>query len=252
MGRLLVAARRRHQLGGGTQAAHRLRLAAAVLKPPADRSLPPFYAKKSKRKRGGLRTTAAATCVHPDGRSVSTASRSERRCRMAIAIQPQPVSAARRRRMQIAETSKKTGWNGGRLVSLNFTSETMRVRSSHLRFAAHALVAAALLFSLYCGVRANWVSKSEGGGSVRRNVLAFNTRGASSIDGPHAPREVVVVEPKASPCPQAHPQLLSSSVLIHNPRKFHVLTTCQGFSNHWQIRIHYYWSVVLSTARLHG
>ncbi|GAX78872.1 hypothetical protein CEUSTIGMA_g6311.t1 [Chlamydomonas eustigma] len=48
-----------------------------------------------------------------------------------------------------------------------------------------------------------------------------------------------------SPCPDAvvvnKINVISSSVVIHNSRKFHVLTTCQGFANQWQIRIHYYW-----------
>ena len=44
----------------------------------------------------------------------------------------------------------------------------------------------------------------------------------------------------------SHPCPTTAAVvptLTKNPRLFHVLTTCQGFSNHWQVRVHYYWYV---------
>lgn len=39
--------------------------------------------------------------------------------------------------------------------------------------------------------------------------------------------------PKADDQPKAAP-ILSSAAILHNPRRYHVVTTVQGFSNHWQ------------------
>ena len=116
----------------------------------------------------------------------------------------------------------------------------MRLRSSTLNGFAYALVTAALLFSLYCGFRASFPSSGNSGSDVQGSRILLTRQGTAVKVEADPPVEVV-----QSPCPKvAVPQrhrIISSSVIVHNPRRYHVLTTCQGFSNHWQVRIHYYW-----------
>ncbi|GFH27710.1 uncharacterized protein HaLaN_26080, partial [Haematococcus lacustris] len=45
--------------------------------------------------------------------------------------------------------------------------------------------------------------------------------------------EVLPSEPTALPSPTSQP--------TSNPRQYHVITSAQGFGNHWQARIHYWW-----------
>ena len=117
----------------------------------------------------------------------------------------------------------------------------MRLRSSTLNSFAYALVASALIFSLYCGFRASFPSSSSGGsGSSSRFLLTQHpVQRLTTLDSAAAAPPLA-----SSPCPKAVPvraSIISASVILHNPRRYHVLTTCQGFSNHWQVRIHYYW-----------
>jgi len=56
---------------------------------------------------------------------------------------------------------------------------------------------------------------------------------------PSADSEEVGVDPVAKIHEAAFTQPRSDHV--HNPRRYHVITSAQGFANHWQARIHYYW-----------
>ena len=120
----------------------------------------------------------------------------------------------------------------------------VRLRSSTLNLFAYALVTAALLFSLYSGYRVSFPSSTSSTGQEKvagSRVLLRDTglQSGGTIEAPSSSN---------SPCPRAVPsrsRILSTAAIVHSPRRYHVLTTCQGFSNHWQIRIHYYWYVYI-------
>ena len=108
---------------------------------------------------------------------------------------------------------------------------------------AAILVAGALGFSLHAGLRS-----SGNGGRLARRIVISNGDGEEHTQQQHVEAPKVVC-PVCAKCPDPKPQapatvqqiIVSAAASVENPRLYHVVTTCQGFSNHWQARIHYYW-----------
>ena len=124
----------------------------------------------------------------------------------------------------------------------------VRLRSSTLNLFAYALVTATLLFSLYSGYRAYTSFPSNGPEKITASRILLTKQDSGLKSGTISPEA-----PQSSPCPKvvsSRPRILSTAAIVHNPRRYHVLTTCQGFSNHWQIRIHYYWYALCHIAAL--
>lgn len=121
-----------------------------------------------------------------------------------------------------------------------------RSRPATLDLLAYALIATALIFSLYSALHANWLDEASsggGGGPGRKLVTNSGSGDAIIADTPRAAIDLEQLATKVPPCPEAKPviKIMSSAAYVHNPRKYHLVTTCQGFSNQWQARIHYYW-----------
>ncbi|KAG1669891.1 hypothetical protein FOA52_002417 [Chlamydomonas sp. UWO 241] len=124
-----------------------------------------------------------------------------------------------------------------------------------LDIAAYGLVGCALLFSAYCVLRVNWsIEGSANGGTVARKLVTTGSGGnvkvlekQAGVTSPLQAGAVIGIEgqqAKEKPCPEIHavaPRIMSAAVSVRNPRKYHLVTTAQGFSNAWQARIHYYW-----------
>lgn len=125
-----------------------------------------------------------------------------------------------------------------------------------LEYAAAFFIAAALLFFLYSVLQAGTGGQSTGsnslgaslGGSGRRSLVRIGTPDGQSPQT-DAGALVAATHP---PCPEAKTNTvvkqetvtvtkLVYGSTVQNPRAYHVVTTTQGFSNHWQARIHYYW-----------
>jgi hypothetical protein len=123
----------------------------------------------------------------------------------------------------------------------------MRSKTKQLRLldiAAYSLVSGAILFSLFCVLRTNWSQQQPiGHAGTQRLLSGLETGAEAGAKAITLSQRALVDSPVVqSPCPTSKPlQIVSSAVNIHNPRKYHLVTTCQGFSNHWQARIHYYW-----------
>ena len=122
-------------------------------------------------------------------------------------------------------------------------------RSRRLNLLAVGLISAAVLFAIYCGLQASFGgfgSKDPGKGSTR--LLLKNGEGGSGAQNATSPagssstggvlpgqqqqQQAAVLPPVIKP---------STHVSVRNSRKYHTITTTQGFANHWQARIHYYW-----------
>ncbi len=125
-----------------------------------------------------------------------------------------------------------------------------------LEYAAAFFIAAALLFFLYSVLQAGTGGQSTGsnsfgaslGGSARRSLVRMGTLNGQSTQTDAG----ALLAAKQPPCPEAKTNTvvkqetvtvtkLVYGSTVQNPRAYHVVTTTQGFSNHWQARIHYYW-----------
>lgn len=117
---------------------------------------------------------------------------------------------------------------------------------------AAGLITCAVVFSLYTAFRPTSTSAP---GLSRRIVISGEGEVSRGGVSRAPPCPICPKCPVASPAKPAKPAaplaparvVLSSSAQLNlqNSRRYHVVTTCQGFSNHWQARIHYYWSVCM-------
>lgn len=170
----------------------------------------------------------------------------------------------------------------GPLERLDVMKQKGRQGLRPLNLVAYGLVSCAILFSLYCALHVNWRfdSSNAPAGSIRsRNLRAGEQQGAgpqkegdSNSDLPAAgnaggmqailekqiakQNEITIealtniqkhlheLQDGQAHAPPATNKIVTSAASVHNPRKYHLVTTCQGFANHWQARVHYYWCVV--------
>lgn len=145
----------------------------------------------------------------------------------------------------------------------------IRANSKVLGLARVFLICSLLLFSIYCGISVLRTSRSSnntvqlsGSGSeplrkrahslLSQTVRHAHSRGEvqqddNSDDSADAARTSLHAPCPACPaCPDRakqpadeRPRIISTAALLHNPRRYHVVTTAQGFSNHWQVRAHH-------------
>lgn len=163
------------------------------------------------------------------------------------AIQPPPPCTCTRADVGRAASRAAMRRGGGRNRSL-------------LDLSAYGLVGCALLFSAYCVLRVDWSIEGSGdGGAVARKLVTTGSGGAviekiaaggqekqAGVNSPLQAGAIGIEGQKAreKPCPEVQrlaPRIMSAAVSVRNPRKYHLVTTAQGFSNAWQARIHYYW-----------
>ena len=124
------------------------------------------------------------------------------------------------------------------------------MKRGQLRWLPSLFLVAALLFACYSGYRAYESSQMHQEGNAdqirseresdNRKLLRGDSLSSSSYQEINDKLNIIT-ESLSHPCPTATAAIVPT--LTVNPRLFHVLTTCQGFSNHWQARVHYYWYV---------
>ena len=140
-----------------------------------------------------------------------------------------------------------------------------------LECVAGFFIIAAVVFTLYCGLQMALPAWQQGGSSPKHTSVRNRRLGNSQQDGPaasdkpdyedsdgadagrqHGRYHLHKRAHEETPCPKAEVKEVTKvetktvtqlvyGVSAHNERAYHVVTTAQGFPNHWQARIHYYW-----------
>jgi hypothetical protein len=124
-----------------------------------------------------------------------------------------------------------------------------RVRSSNVNFLGICLIAIALAVSGCFGILV--VLRTPGNGDSRivnsHELLAPGRRSLYHQSAGDVSLQHTEQQQQQQPCPACPtcspapvvvskpPEVLSTSHYLKNPRKYHVVTTTAGFSNHWQV-----------------